>query len=177
MGWRNVKCLAGHEHKVYVQEMENSCGPSCLMMAYHRLWGKTFAESLAYQAYSMYGGGEAGYDGSAYSFTKPLASAMRKFCGPAYAFQDTGPGVTARIIDSLENKKKPIIALTDWDYGGGHFLLIDRIYTVGKTKYCCVCDPYDGYVKPVRLLPGVTTRYRSGYNSGYFLGHSVGFNS
>ena len=52
MGWRNVKCLAGHRHKVYVQEQVNSCGPSCVMMAYHRLWGKTFAESLAYEAYS-----------------------------------------------------------------------------------------------------------------------------
>jgi len=170
-----MKCLAGHEHKVYVQEQENSCGPSCIMMAYYRLWGRTFSESLAYEAYSKYGGGDANYDGTQYSFTMQLASALSKFCGRAYSHQDSGPGVTARIMDSLQDKKKPIIALTDWDYGGGHFVLIDRIYTVSKTKYCCVCDPYDGYVHPVRLLPGVTTQYRAGYNSGFYSQYTVSF--
>ena len=84
--------------------------------------------------------------------------------------------MTLRIIDSVENKQKPIIVLTDWDYGGGHFVLIDRIYQRNNTKYACVCDPYDGYVHPVRLNIGATTRYESGYNSGYFSAWTVGFN-
>lgn len=175
MAWRKAKCLAGHQHNVYVQERKNSCGPSCVMMAYNRLWDKEFDEKLAYEAYVKYGGGDPAYDGTQYSYTNRLASALSKFCGKAYQHQETGELVTQRIIDSIDDVKKPLIVLTEWDLPGGHFVLIDRLYMVNTDRYACVCDPYDGYVHPVRLNIGGTTRYEPGYSSGAFSQWTVGF--
>ena len=164
MPWIKRQCAFRHDHQVFTQEAENSCGPSCMMMAYQRIWGRKFEQPLSYEAYTKYGGG-GNYDGSNYSYTNHLAAAMRKFVdGKTKDHAAHAPTQIAdRILTSLFVVGKPIIALTDWSLGGGHFVLIDQASKLAGDYYICVCDPWDGKVRSQKIVPGQTVRYSANY--------------
>ena len=154
MPWKTVKCDLGHTHDVWCQDRGDACGPSCMIMAYQRIWKKKpNDESLFYEAYNLYGNdnrqvasGASPHrvtNGFEYTFANNLASAMSKFISKSKAQNVGENNVGTKIRSSLlgSGAAKPVIALVNWKDGGGHFVLIDRvsvsnnIYTKELFKY------------------------------------------
>lgn len=174
MTWMVKRCKLGHMHKIWTQERDNACGPSCMMMAYERVMGSAPAdEKLFYQAYNLYGSDNEAVargrvparttSGFEYTYANTLADAMSKFIGKATA-RNVGRGNVAESVFAAmmgHQKPKPVIGLVNWSGGGGHFVLIDKITMQEKFLQMCVCDPWDGDVHVIGAPLGGAMPYRT----------------
>ena len=134
MVWITRRCDFGHAHKVWTQERDNACGPSCMMMAYERITGQSPPdEKVFYEAYNLYGNDTKKTakgkrpirktTGFQYTDARNLAAAMSKFVGKAVA-KDVGK---SNLVESVfgammgHAKPKPVIGLVNWSGGGWTF--------------------------------------------------------
>jgi hypothetical protein len=66
-------------------------------------------------------------------------------------------GLVQAVIDAT--KEAPVLLACVWDAGGGHALVVDECHSFFGTTYFCVCDPWDGELRPIAVTPGTTARY------------------
>lgn len=173
MGWFTRFTRFGDSHMVYAQEAENSCGIACVMMVVFKVnkltpgRKATHIEGKIYKAYdkhwkAKYPGIRGGtpYDGSIYSYATLLAKTLNDLnCGQWEAVNIGESRVSKAIIDSVGTdyvgagpllnsltRGSPIILLTRWTVGGGHFIVVDTVNYFFGSLYASVCDPWDGNV-------------------------------
>ena len=173
-------------HAVYAQENENSCGIASVIMVNFKLKkdlilsaastasipyvGPAIAKKLTGAAldsaiaaekevYKIYGNvsGKT-YDGSVYTFADELAKTLNKLGIGNWEAKFVGETSVAQAVLDSVTKEVPIIMLTNWDVGGGHFVVCDEV-NGSDPSYASVCDPWDGDVHVVKFKKGETFRY------------------
>lgn len=184
MAWFTRFTRFGDTHLVYAQEAENSCGIACVMMCVFKINklrpGATAVheEQRIYQVYDrhfqrMAPAQRAGtpYDGSIYTYAGILAATLNDLnCGTWEAVCLNENAVSQAIVNAVGTdivtgtlagaainaltRGYPIILLTRWDQGGGHFIVVDTVNNFFGRLYASVCDPWDGNVHITHFSTG-----------------------
>lgn len=188
MAWFTRFTRFGDTHMVYVQEAENSCGIASVMMVVFKVnklspgRQAVHNEQAVYRAYDRHfqtmlpavRGGTA-YDGSIYTYASVLARTLNDLNCGTWEARNIGEGaVSQAIVDSVGtdivggnpivntlNRGTPIILLTRWWVGGGHFVVVDTVNNFLGTLYASVCDPWDGNVHITEFAPGQSFHYEA----------------
>ena len=188
MAWFTRFTRFGDAHLVYAQEAENSCGIASIMMVVFKINkfrpGKTalHEEEKIYKAYDKHfkadkpgiRGGKP-YDGSVYSYASLLGKTLNDLnCGTWEAKNIGEANVSQAVVDSVgtdivgagpivnaATRGYPIILLTKWDQGGGHFVVVDTVNNFLGTLYASVCDPWDGNVHITKFETGKSFEYEA----------------
>lgn len=189
MGWFVRITRFASVHMVYGQEKENSCGIACCMMVNFKqkkgliaraaatsaipVVGPMIAPTLTSAAlksavaieeevYKVYGEvSGAPYDGSAYTWTDQLPKVLNKLGIGTWQEAWVGEGgVAGAVLDSLSRPNGyPIILLSNWNLGGGHFVVCDEVNTVLGTSYASICDPWNANVVVTSFKRGEVFKY------------------
>ena len=188
MAWFTRFTRFGDTHLVYAQEEENSCGIACVMMCVFKInklrpgSQATYKETEIYKAYDKHFKamkpnvrGNKAYDGSIYSYATILAKTLNDLnCGTWEAKCLAETAVSQAVVDSVGTdivgagplvnsimRGYPIILLTRWDQGGGHFIVVDTVNSVFGRLYASVCDPWDGNVHITHFQTGKAFEYEA----------------
>lgn len=126
-------------------------------------------EPLVYKVYGDVVG--TVYDGTAYTDAKNHPEVLKRLgCGAWELFWAGPAGVSKAIADSV-GAGAPVIVHIAWKAGGGHFVVVDEVVTIGGLPWAMVNDPGDGDVHITLLPPGSQPSYDSG--AGAFTGWIV----
>lgn len=188
MAWFTRFTRFGDSHIVYAQEEENSCGIASVMMVVFKInklrpgRQAIHREEEIYRVYDRhwqraYPGRRGGtpYDGSIYTYASVLASTLNDLNCGRWEARNLGEGNVAQaIVDSVGTdivgtspivnaltRGTPIILLTKWWVGGGHFVVVDTVNNFLGTLYASVCDPWDGNVHITRFETGQPFHYEA----------------
>lgn len=188
MAWFTRFTRFGDAHLVYAQEAQNSCGIACIMMVVFKINkfspGKqaVHEEEKIYKAYDKHFKAEkpgirggTPYDGSVYSYASLLSKTLNDLnCGTWEAKNIGEANVSQAIVDAVgtdvvgagpivnaATRGYPIILLTRWDQGGGHFIVVDTVNNFLGTLYASVCDPWDGNVHITQFETGKSFEYEA----------------
>ena len=188
MAWFTRFTRFGDAHLVYAQEEENSCGIACILMVVFKInklrpgAQALHQETQIYRAYDRHFAtmrpavrGGTPYDGSVYTYATILARTLNDLnCGTWEAVNLNENAVSQAIVDSVGTdvvgagpvvnaltRGSPIILLTRWDVGGGHFIVVDTVNNFLGRLYASVCDPWDGNVHITRFSTGSPFEYEA----------------
>ncbi len=186
MAWFSRFSRFGDVHLCYSQEAANSCGIGCVMMTVFKMNKLSRAQAVSrekqvYKRYSNISGSP--YNGSQYSFTNHLATALTQMAPGTWEGVNVGStNVSQAIVDSVGKDnfgasllagpgapvvwaanqlrtRTPIILLVGWSGGGAHFVVVDTINVFAGMMYASVCDPWDGNVHITRFKIGQPFNY------------------
>ena len=151
----------GTWHEVYAQQNENSCGIACCVMAIQRIKGIKVTGPSLYDDYDRADSEPVGtYDGSGYTYTYPLRDMLNTLDMGTWRGEELKSSEVGEAIIASMNKNRPILILTDWFLGGGHWVLVDHVHPISSNKfYAMVNDPWDAEVRPTYMNLGQTIRY------------------
>jgi hypothetical protein len=177
MAWFTRFTRFGDVHNVYAQEADDSCGIACVMMCVYKINKLSPGKAAKYhedQIYKVYGQQAGGtYDGSSYTYANYLADTLNQLNCGGWKAENVGPSNVSRaIVDTLGvdvlgagpvfnglKRGRPIIILTNWTGGGGHFVVVDIVNNFVGDNFASVCDPWDGDVHVQPFKPNAVFQY------------------
>jgi hypothetical protein len=113
------------------------------------------------------------YDGSSYSNATFFPEVLKQIGLPDWECIFVTESQVFSTIKASTDKGYPVIARVGWDNnGGGHFTVVDDVYTAFGGKLC-VCDPWDGELRLPDAGPGQPVVYDT---SGTVWSFSLGGN-
>lgn len=98
------------------------------------------------------------YDGSTYTYASDFPEVLRRIGLSGWECVTLKPTEVFDAVKKATDAGNPVIALVDWNDGGGHFTVIDQVHPGG---YVCVCDPWDGELRLTKGSSGNVLNYDS----------------
>jgi len=184
MGWFVRFTRFGSVHMVYAQEQSNSCGIASVIMTNFKVKKGRIAAAAATATLPIIGGAIApvltqaalrdavrmetevyriygnvigsAYDGTTDTMGRHLATVLNRLGMGTWRRDFIAESeVGQAVIDSVSGPNSyPIILLTNWNVGGGHFVVVDEVHSFAGARYACVNDPWDGDVHITRFNVG-----------------------
>ena len=125
-------------------------------------------EPAIYKIYSSVTGSV--YDGSTYSNATFYPEVLRQIGLSGWECVILSPSQVFDAVKASTDAGNPVIARVGWNSGGGHFTVIDQVHPSG---HVCVCDPWDGELRPIKGSSGNVINYDP---TGFVWSFSLGGN-
>jgi hypothetical protein len=137
-------------HLVYGQERGQSCGPSSVVMCDAKIKKFTAPQAIHSEATvrGLYGGDFVHTNANVSGLVTLLNRLqLGSWTAAPYSFDllCNKVGVSSALSGPTVNVN-PVILRIGWTNGGGHFVVVDTIRSLGGSHWASVCDPWDADV-------------------------------